>query len=299
MYTQQLHQGQLHTATCPHCHKEQPIGHALLFHDRQARCVVFAVPHECAEHLWHDQARELHALLVERLPVDQRLPYLNDVHIAHDLAGIARVHTKARRRYSTTSSPQQHATHEPARIQETRESYEVVAEPATQPTKRESDLYETIQQLLTAPTQEAVVSLIERTPRLLEPQTDQVLRDLANTAFEQRDYESVECLLHIRQTLTRMRTQDRSQNDTVIPSRITTHETVSSPTSDTLSGAYYALLYAASQLELHNIVQSYPDVLEPWFDDVLEEEWRYALADGYERLALILVHRYELVSELR
>lgn len=299
MYTQELHQGQLNTATCPHCNRAQSIGHALLFHDRQARCVVFAVPHRQAEHLWREQARELHTLLVERIPVEQRFPYLNDVHIAHDLAGIARVHTKARRRYTTTSSPQQPPTHESVRIQETREPFHVAPEPATQPSSRTRDLHETIQQLLTAPNQDALVSIIERTPHLLEPHTDQVLRDLVNMAFEQRDYDIVECLSTIRQTLTRIRTQDSSQNDTVIPSRITTNETASLSKSNTLFEAYHALLQATSQQVLQNIVQSYPDVLEPWFDEVIEDECMYALADGYERLALILVHRLELVSELR
>ncbi|MEI7642743.1 MAG: CpXC domain-containing protein [Chloroflexales bacterium] len=84
-----LRRGLLNRVTCPHCGGDGPVRGPLLFHDAQARRVIFAGAPGTADHEVRDQARNLHALLVSAIPEEQRRPYLADVDIAQDVDGVA------------------------------------------------------------------------------------------------------------------------------------------------------------------------------------------------------------------
>ncbi|MEI7771557.1 MAG: CpXC domain-containing protein, partial [Chloroflexales bacterium] len=94
----ELRRGALNSVTCPHCGSSGPAGAPLLFHDAQARRVIFAGAPGAAEHEVRDQARNLHALLVGAIPEEQRRPYLADVDIAQDVDGVARLLRRMERR---------------------------------------------------------------------------------------------------------------------------------------------------------------------------------------------------------
>ncbi|MBX0328958.1 CpXC domain-containing protein, partial [Oscillochloris sp. ZM17-4] len=93
-----LRRGALNIVICPHCDSSGPAGAPLLFHDAQARRVIFAGAPGAAEHEVRDQARDLHAILVGAIPEDQRRPYLADVDIAQDVEGVAHMLRRMDRR---------------------------------------------------------------------------------------------------------------------------------------------------------------------------------------------------------
>ena len=86
---------ELNLVRCPACGAAGPAGAPLLYHDAAARRVIFAPAPGAAEHEWREQARDLHALLVGSIPEEQRRPYLADVDIAQDLAGVAHLLRRA------------------------------------------------------------------------------------------------------------------------------------------------------------------------------------------------------------
>lgn len=62
--------------------------------------------------------------------------------------------------------------------------------------------------------------------------------------------------------------------------------------------AYQALMQAQSSDALRLALQTYPLLLEPWVDDLLLHAIDEMLGDGYERLALFMEFRRELLIEL-
>ncbi|WP_322496727.1 CpXC domain-containing protein, partial [Chloroflexus sp.] len=84
-----LRREEVNMVACPHCGARGPAGAPLLYHDAQARRVLFAPAPGAADHEIREQARELHALLVGSIDIEQRRPYLADVDIAQDMSGLA------------------------------------------------------------------------------------------------------------------------------------------------------------------------------------------------------------------
>lgn len=188
--TAALHQQTLTNVTCPHCGHAAPAGFPLLFHDSVHRCVIFAAPPATEEYIWREQARELHALLVGSIPIEQRHPYLADVQIAHDRAGVKHLLDKIPRR-----APQQARTTTP-------DPQPLRAPPRSQQQPPDADaLMSAIEALTHADTLEEVQRTVDTHAVLRRPDTDIMLEQLADVAFEQGEYASAEILREVRRLL--------------------------------------------------------------------------------------------------
>ncbi|NJK79423.1 MAG: hypothetical protein HC914_05760 [Chloroflexaceae bacterium] len=91
-----LHE-RFHRVTCPNGHTFAAPA-PLLYHDRAAQLVVFVPPPATDEIVWRDTARDLHAVLVGSIPIEERGLYLADVQITQDLSGLAHLLRKAERK---------------------------------------------------------------------------------------------------------------------------------------------------------------------------------------------------------
>ncbi|NTV65838.1 MAG: hypothetical protein HGA65_20205, partial [Oscillochloris sp.] len=178
----QLRRGELNHVTCPHCGRLGPAGAPLLFHDAQLRQVIFAGALGAAAHELREQARDLHALLVGAIPEEQRRPYLTDVAIAQDVAGVTHMLRRFDRR-RPASGPRP---------------------PAPGPRTSDDDtppLLLAVQALLEADSPEDIERVLAAHPLLRAPATDPTLAQLADVAIEQRAYEIAEGLQHARRLL--------------------------------------------------------------------------------------------------
>lgn len=304
-----LHQHTLNRVSCPHCAHTAIAAAPLLFHDSATRCVIFAPTPGVSEHVWRDQARDLHAMLVQNLPAEQQQPYVSDVHIAQDLSGIAHILTKLVRRHTqnTVSTP------DTRRSQSASVSHNRLTAPsgATAPSLVETSVFENtvetsaqiaLSAFLSANTPTELQTVIARHPILLQPTIDPLIARLADVAFEQRDYDLAEGLLQARRLLA-----DLHHNKDVAP--ITPDTT--SPRTDTVmdtttadstspslpTDAYQAFLRANSAAALRQTIQTYPILLEPWVNDILLRTIDHALDIGNDRLAHDLEQRRELLAE--
>lgn len=81
--------GELNTATCPHCGAEGGVNHPLLFHDAQRQQMLAAIPLTVQG---PDAARQLVGDLLDRLlaaiPPPERLPYLGEIELVPELDGL-------------------------------------------------------------------------------------------------------------------------------------------------------------------------------------------------------------------
>jgi hypothetical protein len=87
---QALREGTLDAVACPSCGASGPAGAPLLYHDPARQRVYFAAPTGVPEHHWRARAQELLYLLVGELPEEARLPYLADVQVEQEVAGVRR-----------------------------------------------------------------------------------------------------------------------------------------------------------------------------------------------------------------
>ncbi|EFO80766.1 hypothetical protein OSCT_1387 [Oscillochloris trichoides DG-6] len=260
MAVEALQRGELNRVVCPQCGEGGPAGAPLLFHDGAARLVIFAVAPGMAEHEWRDQARDLHALLVGSIPEEQRRPYLADVDIAQDLAGVARhLARQQRRRAAPPAEPQP------------------VDTPAVPP------LLVAVTALLEAGSPDDLQRVLADHPVLLESATDLTLAQLADVAVEQRAYDVAESLQQARQVLGQM-----GQVHPPIPSE-----------TELPAAALRALMQARTPAEVQALVQRHPLLLHPQVDRLLAEEIDHALDSGHDRLAAALEERRETLVVLR
>ncbi|NNJ13249.1 hypothetical protein EKD04_023265 [Chloroflexales bacterium ZM16-3] len=266
-----LRRGVLNMVSCPHCTSSGPAGAPLLFHDAQARRVIFAGSPGAAEHAVRDQARDLHAILVGSIPEEQRRPYLADVDIAQDVEGVAHLLRRMDRRRSAAPAPTP-----------TPDSRLPTPEPAP-------PLLLAVQELLEAGSPEDLDRVLAQHPLLLAPATDLTLAQLADVAVEQRAYAIAESLQQARRLLAQMggTLTDLSAPDAEVP----TH---------TLSDqALQAFMQAQSGAELLDAVRAHPLLLHPEVDGLLAERIDQALDEGHDRLASALEERREALAELR
>ena len=254
---------ELNLIHCQACGHRGPAGAPLIFHDRVTRQVIFAPAPGSAEHEWRDQARELHALLIGSIPEEQRRPYLGDVAIAQDLAGIAHLMRRAQSRRRTPTPPKQEAA-----------------------TEDKPPLLIAVEALLGANSPAELDQVVARYPILLDPSSGTTLTQLAQVATEQRAFEVAESLRAARDLLKRMEVLAQPEpNDGA---------------SDTLAEeALQALLRAQSSAELAAVVQAHPALGLPTADRLLAEQIELALDEGNERLALHLEERREALATLR
>lgn len=336
-------QGKLNTITCSQCGRLFEAGTLFLFHDRATRCVICALSqpssHRGEESHWREQAREMHALLLARIPAADWAAYLQDIQIAQDMAGVAHSLQKAARLQGRTLDTRQQgasATAESVERQRVREpeSQRVGEPPATYETRAterpdnaghpdDAGRMEALEMFLMAGSLEEVRAVVERHPSLLEPESDRRLEQLADMAFEQRDYALAEGLSQARQVLQEVAGRGllHPSGDTVgVPSKEEHPATrggvdgagagATGPTEGTAGAAhialcpsgeipcevYHTLIELESTEELIQAINAYPIVLEDWFETALEYTIDDILDEGSERLALVLEHRREQIT---
>lgn len=320
MQTEALRQGKLNMVFCPTCGNASPAGTALLFHDGKTRDVVFAIPQHTEEYQWREQASAMLALLAEHLPPEKQAAYKGDVQIAQDVDGIAHILNKKTRRASSDQIIQSNI---PAKlIQETRATYSAALsdlveeetrlqeeqeeevldtpEPLNKETKEgedDSQLLSLIHTLLASNSLDDFRAIVEQHPMLLDPATESTLRQFADMAFEEREFDLADSLNQLWQLLHTYGSEHTQPiNQEAIEQTSTIFE---EPAADVPIEAYAALTCATTTTELLQTIQSYPVIQEPWFESALDEEIDDVLHEGHDRMAQILEHRLEKIIELR
>jgi hypothetical protein len=277
-----LRRGELNEVACPACGTSGPAGAPLLFHDGAARRVIFAAAPGAQEHEIRDQARDLHALLVGSIPEELRRPYLADVDIAQDLAGIAhllrRMDSRRRR-----ESPGGAARPAPAAEPEQPSGARAQASDAPPP------LLVAVQAMLGADSAEELDRVLAAYPILLDASTDATLAQLADVAVEQRAYEIADSLRRAREILAQMGGATPARQELPPDVAVTA---LPEP-------ALQALLQSHSAAELAAAAEAHPLLLRPEVDALLTERVNLALDEGNERMARAVEERREALAELR
>lgn len=282
-----VYEGRLHAARCPQCGCVTRVRAPLLYHDSLARCVLFVAPTGVEEYQWQEQARTLYTRLLENLAPEQHAPYLNDVQIVQDMAGVNRVLQRRTQRQVRVAEREAPPAEDGPQVTGVKE----------QPTPREGlaatinpQLWAAINALLGADSFDELHAMLSHHPSLQSAESLVLLKRLANDAFEQREYALAESLLSISQVIqaARLGKQPAQGADPLL----------SSLDGDLHPDVYHALIQAQTLGDLEQATRLHPVLLEPWIEEVLDNLVDEVLAEGYERLAHILVHRRELLKNL-
>ncbi|MDW8405233.1 CpXC domain-containing protein [Chloroflexus sp.] len=259
-----LRREEVNIVACPHCGARGPAGAPLLYHDARARRVLFAPAPGAADHEIREQARELHALLVGSIEVEQRRPYLADVDIAQDMSGLAHLLRRIDARRRAPASPPPSPSPPPT----------PVAEPPP--------LLAAVEALLAADTATDLERVLAKHPELLEPATIATLTQLAEVAAAQGEPEIAQGLRNARDLLAGMSRRAEPERLTAIP-----------------PAAMQELLSAHSDAELEQVIARHPVLLRPEIDELLAAEIETALASDAERLAQLLEARRSMLAAFR
>ncbi len=260
-----LRREEINIVACPHCGARGPAGAPLLYHDAQARRVLFAPAPGAADHEIREQARELHALLVGSIDIEQRRPYLADVDIAQDMSGLAHLLRRLDARRRGPASP---PSPPPA--------------PPVAPSDEPPPLLAAVEALLAADTAADLEQALAKHPELLEPATIATLTQLAEVAAAQGEADIAQGLRNARDLLAKMSRRAEPDRLTAIP-----------------PDALQALLSAHSDAELEQVVARYPLLLRPEMDELLAAEIEAALASAAEQLAQLLEARRSMLAAFR
>lgn len=280
-----LRRGELNVVTCPSCGHRGPAGAPLLFHDAVRRRVVFAPAPGAPEYAWRDQARDLHALLVGSIAEEQRRPYLGEVDIVQDLAGIARLLERMERRPSEpVSRSTSQAAGKPVAGQGPLET------PGASPPEEPPPLLAAVEAMLAADAPEEFEAVLARHPVLLDPGADVALAQLVDVALEQREFAIADSLRNARALLARLTETSRVQVASSAPAP---------PLDDLPDAAVQALLRAATEAELAAVCAEHPVLLRPDAEGLLARRVDQALDEGNERLAHALEERREALARRR
>lgn len=299
-----LRNEQLNCVRCPTCDARWVASTALLYHDPTLRRVYFAVPANTPEHRWRERAQELLYALVGALPDEQRLPYLGDVQLEQEIAGVRRAVLR-RERVRRGTAPAQPSFGKPvesvlgaltpaplAREAQREEAPQVT--PANHPA--DTALADAIGALLAADDADEFQSVLTANPALLTDEGDALVHQLANTAYNQGEHTVSNALRELRATLARLRT-----GGTLLPpaAEPLANEVLEQAPTDLSTRAYQAVLQSDSPGTMAEATRDYPQLLEPWADDALAARSDAALEEGNERLAQAIEERREALAELR
>jgi 2-oxo-4-hydroxy-4-carboxy--5-ureidoimidazoline (OHCU) decarboxylase len=279
---QALESGALNQVVCPQCGHAGAANAPLLVHDPAGRRVYFAAPAGAAEHELREWAQGLLYTLVGALPEEQRLPYLGDVQVEQEVAGVARALQRAARRRGARRSPPDAAPVAAA----------VVAPeqpPASAPD--ESFLLEGVAALLAADSADELLMVTSEYPALLDPAADTVLAQLVELAYAQADPATAQAIASARPILARLRAGDTV--GLAEPAEPIAEE------PQLPRAAIPALVRAAAPATLLDVVRDHPALLEPWADAAICLFAEAALDEGNERLAHEVELRREQLEELR
>ncbi len=309
-----LGQGYLNSYVCPQCGQAGSVRVPLLFHDGEAQVLIFAPAAGQSEHAWRDQVRELHMLLIESIPEDTRRAYLADVQIAQDIDGIAHILRKRSRRAQPTQNPgwidlatSSHANARPNSIPSARESVE--SKPGSVEHTSHDDatrLLAVVQQLIAADTLETFYALVQQYPALLGSAVDFTLKDMADLAVDQRQYDLAEGMRQVRLLLADLRAGGSGErvlhpappDQSVAPVPADAEE-IPPVAAELPDQVCQTLLRVQSSQDLLQVVQNNAILLEEWVDAALSYQINHALEEGNERLAHALEIRREALAILR
>lgn len=304
---QALHQGKLNTICCPQCSTQFIAQTPFLLHDAASKFVILAIPSDSAEYQRREEVRELHRFLIERVPVNERQAYLGDAQIAQDLPGIIHILKKHAQKGKKTTMPMPGRRIEDvlSGVNINQEQPEIrykqvpVSETAVVDEPAETELMHIVQQLVGADTLDGFRTTVEHYPFLQKPQADKTLRQLADRAFEQREYDFAECLNHVRQLLHHLLNEQTAQPTLQSHAGEPVSADIPDPFAEIPLNAYHALLQSRGNEDLLQAIEQYVILLDPWFAATLDDAIDQVLDEGYERLAQILEHRRELITLLR
>lgn len=283
---------ELNLVRCPSCRATGPAGAPLLYHDGLARRVIFAPAPGAAEHELREQARDLHAVLVGSIPEDQRRPYLADVDIAQDLAGVAHLLRRAsRRRGGDGAGARGPAAPSGSPAPEPPGDASAPAPAAGERGEQAPPLLVAVEALLGANSQEELDEILAAYPILLDASTDTTLAQLVEVAVEQRAYAIADSLREARALLARL-----SGAAAAAPAA---PPSPAAPVTGLPELALHDLLRAQSAAELEAVAAAHPLLLRPEVDGLLAERVEHAIDDGHERLAHALEERREALAQLR
>lgn len=298
----ELRDATLNLVACPSCGSQFTANAALLFHDKASRRVYFAVPANVGEHIWREQAQALLYALVGSLPEEQQLPYLGDVQLEQELAGVRRaVLRRERGRRTAGAPPVGRPVESVLGALPASQPAPVARTPAPAPA---GALVEAVQSLLAADNQPEFDAILAAQPELLTEAGDAAIQQLAELAYGQGEREIADALRELRTGLGRLRRGEPA----IAPEPAETATAAELPPNPPEvpasavalpDAAYQALLLVASPAALAEAARTYPVLLEIWADDALLARAEAALDEGNERLAQTIEDRREALAELR
>ncbi len=306
----------LNSAMCPHCGAQVALPLPVLVHDGRVQAVVFAPAPGSEAYLWGEQARDLAALLLGSMPLEERRPYLNDVQIAQDTAGVAhllrKAHRARERRAALAATP---AVADPSLHREpatpTADDAATPAPSAQVAPLDEGALYAALEALTTVTDAATLPALVAQHPVLLTAAADNVLVALADEAATRRERAEAEGWHQLRMLLARLRVGDTTQPPPPAPAPEPDRAAAHAPPSDAPpsdappsdadalpAAVYEALLATTDSNALVALVAQYPLLREPWADAAITAEVNRTLDAGDEALAARLEERRELLATL-
>ena len=304
----ELRDGALNLVTCPSCGAQFTANAALLFHDPATRRVYFAVPADVGEHIWREQAQALLYALVGSLPEEQQLPYLGDVQLEQEQAGVRRAVLRRERGRRSSGAPPVGRSVESVLgalpVSQPAPAARAPARPAPAAAPAGA-LVAAVQSLLAADNQAEFDAILAAEPELLTDAGDATIQQLVELAYGQGERAIADALRELRSGLGRLRRGEPA---------IAPEPASAAPAAELAAGppeqiapepaalpdaAYQALLLVASPAALAEAARSYPVLLEGWADDALLARAEAALDEGNERLAQAIEDRREALAELR
>lgn len=297
---QELLDGKLNLAICPNCGASNQEQVAMLYHDAALRRVHFAVPAGADEFRWRERAQELLRVLVSQIPEEAQLAYLGDVQVNQEIDGIRRALLKRQRVRAAGAQPsfgkpipmpESLATMPPLKVRP--------PSPPPNPKPPAPALTTAIEEVLAVSSVDDLQALVLRYPQLLGTDTDEVLRELAEQAFNQGDRDTATAIHGARRSLADVRA-GREVGSSSAASAAVPDAVMPEPSASVLpEPAYQALLHTAADPALMDAIRLFPVLLEPWSDDAVGARIEAALDEGNERLATVIEDRRDALAALR
>ncbi len=341
----EMRAGSCNRVACPACGHAFVLQTPLLFHDVASHCVVAVLPLRLEPYQWRDQvhllSRQLQQSLLQcagRGEYDAHHPapaYLDDIHITQDVAGVARIVAKRQHHKGEVhgEEPNQEETQEaPPPNNAPIHNEPIHAAPTAE------DWLTMVQAVVQADTPtELQVILTQRYPVLLQPESDEILAELATLAVEQREYEVATVMARARRVLQEAREGSLSHPspstppampspgpDTHLYPTLPLHPTnypaypaASNPDSHTSHNnhtnqndhsnhhsinlppnVFQRLMRTNTSEELTRVIAETPLLQEPWATAVLSRYLDELVEQGDERGAFLLERRYTYLAEL-
>ena len=306
--------GTLNTATCSHCGVSNQSQVAMLYHDPAARKLNFAAPADVEEHRWRDRAQELIYALGRQLPEEGQGAYLNDIDVNLGIDSLRRAVQRRQRGRGTGAKPSfGKAIPLPGSgidlpVTRTVEQPQVPSPKPQAPSPKPQvpspqflPLSDAIEHVMAVSSLDELRSVVLHYPHLLSDEADLMLRELADTAFNDGDRDLSTALHSARTALADLRAGREVNVVGIVIEHADSTPTLAEPVAVPMvpEPAYQALLHTASDAALIDAIRLFPTLLEPWADDDLARRTEAALDEGNERLAMLIEDRRDALGVLR